>query len=511
MRFGRPVSGSWVASAIALVELAGAVALQQREEHEQGHEEQQAVVEPGATNAITYPIGNSNRSTRYAKPSADARLPQRNAESEAVEEPRRAVSNDSCATRREHVDRPVGQVRARPRAGDEEHERRTERVDGGPDQDRRAVRVRRGRARAPSADAPSAPAIATTGTSWAGARNRHATSTGVVGSDRARADLEVDRRRDRVRGDAGGEHARGRMPVGGAASSQPPSPTQVERGEPGVGVRAPVRAGARRRRGCGASSTARTSSTAASTPPPRGRLRPRRRRIERTSPASADLNGSTKTSSMFHVAGAPLVVKTNVRFWVPSTPPSRFGMRRRLSAPNPSRPACAVDVEAGRQDEAGQRVLHEGLDVQHRLRRPRVLHEQADRVLAHRDAYRRRDGLGSASATRGCGCRSSRSRTTSRCPATTCRAGEGPTGCARLETTARHQEVGAASRPTARTVSRSCTAAQVGSRCGRRARRRERRGEPGGARPSAESDASGDGAGRRERRSGRCQAMVAFS
>ena len=239
------------------IELAGAVALQQRDQHEQRHEEQQArPSSPGATNATTYPTGNSNRSTRYVKRSADASCRGGQPEPVAVQEPRRRGVERELRDAREHVDRPVAQLRC-VRAGDEEDERRAQRVNGRTDHHGEAIapaasRVRarprptRQRAgdrdhrhelrrhqeqrqrRAPAWSAAPSPA-----------RSRSRSTTRPRGRPRTR---RTPRRRALV----------------GGASDEPHAVTdQVQRGEPGVGVR-PAGASARRRsRGSRASSTAR--------------------------------------------------------------------------------------------------------------------------------------------------------------------------------------------------------------------------------------------------------------
>ena len=179
---------------------------------------------------------------------------------------------------------------------------------------------------------------------------------------------------------------------------------------------------------------------------------------------------------------------------MPSTPPSRFGISERAARRPTRRAGGALDVEARSTARGRSAGSARGLDVQHRRRDTGVLHEQPDRVLAHRDAHGRRHDLAEpVGIARLCVSVLALTNEVSLPDTTVGATGERPPGSARFEAAARHQEVASSCRPTARTASSS---AAPRSSAGRRPPSTAHRPTPGrpATRPmrTASADVGGD-------------------
>ena len=215
-----------------------------------------------------------------------------------------------------------------------------------------------------TSEARSIPPIAMTGTSWGGSKKSATINTGVVGTAEP-GPISNSMDEASLSQDAGDERDQG-----GVHRPREEEPSQntcrLREGQPDIGVR--VRLGhtppALRPRD---SSTAWASSRAPLNSARDGgtSMAPRQEPQEQAPPAHRpqrpadllfdlpvsyrDLNGSTKTSSIFHVAGVPLVVKISVRFWVP-LPASRSGIPRTMVGDQPadtafpftSKAVCAI-------------------------------------------------------------------------------------------------------------------------------------------------------------------------
>ena len=198
--------------------------------------------------------------------SADASVPRRDPEPVAVQEPRRRRVERELRGGGDDVDRPVGEVR-RARARDEEHHRRA-RARARPmpiSTGRRSRRLRSRtrpiadrRQRTPRSRRPErAGREPGTGTrrapAWSAVTEPGPISNSIddaIASAATHASSTPEAHARRRRDDEPRAHAE-----------------HVERGERGVGVRAPVHAGAARDPRLRESSTARTSSTATLRPP----------------------------------------------------------------------------------------------------------------------------------------------------------------------------------------------------------------------------------------------------
>ena len=225
------------------VELVFAVALQDREQHQHGHEEQEA----GGRLRRDERDHVANREQQHVDQIRELERgrerPRRHPEPVAVQEPGRGRVERELRDRGNHVDRPVREMR-RVGARDEEHQRRSERVDGRSDHDRETLastsiaHARDHRRRQPPCDRHDRNELRG---NQEQARDEHRRGR----QDGARPDLELDRRRDGQGRDAreqrSGAHSRRRR------HDQPRADTDhVERGEGRVGIRASEHVGAAR-------------------------------------------------------------------------------------------------------------------------------------------------------------------------------------------------------------------------------------------------------------------------
>ena len=114
------------------IELPRAIALQQREQHQERYEQQQADGGSGGDERDHVPGWEQQQVDQVREPECRRQALGREPEPVAVQEPRgRGVERELRAAR-EEVHGPVAQLRS-GHPGDEEHDRRPDRMDRGPD------------------------------------------------------------------------------------------------------------------------------------------------------------------------------------------------------------------------------------------------------------------------------------------------------------------------------------------------------------------------------------------